>query len=553
MEAYELVLADELDRADARLETLEQTSEVRLQRMLVAYLAEDLEAVRSFGSASGTSAGLLLAGEVHLVDLERDEAEARFREAGGPVADAFLEALESDDPAMAGVADAAALWSLGEREVACETAAEVVLHVVDSQTRNEALLVWAGRSVSMGLGPLAMGLLDAIDAVPEGQNWRYQATWAMVHHIEGRETEAERHFRALEVSVETGGVPEWGLADAMATAAGAGTERSLACPDGWVGCMVDGEHVVAGGEPELPLDFLTLTEKAPLDVFAPLSDYPLVEPALAPVPEPEVAMDTDVPEVPEEPVPVVGEPAPEVAVEAAGFSESSASEEPEPAAVVEAPLRTDAEAESSTPEVAVVASISSSEASEPLTDASSVCEDLVSMEPAALLGRLSDPQVNCLEARLAGDAALTEQRKISLLLMADAFGSRDMPRWARLTRRHLDAYDQSNPDLCFRYAVYLGRELPGQAPEVILWSTRALENRTQWVGDPFTTRVSALYKMRAVAAHSLWEASGSDADRAETKVFARQWLEYARAAGKDTTLAQSLCESAAGTSAYCQL
>ena len=36
-----------------------------------------------------------------------------------------------------------------------------------------------------------------------------------------------------------------------------------------------------------------------------------------------------------------------------------------------------------------------------------------------------------------------------------------------------------------------------------------------------------------------------------TKVFAREWYEYAKVAGKDATKALQLCTSAAGTEDYC--
>jgi len=41
-------------------------------------------------------------------------------------------------------------------------------------------------------------------------------------------------------------------------------------------------------------------------------------------------------------------------------------------------------------------------------------------------------------------------------------------------------------------------------------------------------------------------------ERNKTKVNAREWYEYAKAAGKDTTKALQLCVSAAGTRDYCE-
>ena len=37
-----------------------------------------------------------------------------------------------------------------------------------------------------------------------------------------------------------------------------------------------------------------------------------------------------------------------------------------------------------------------------------------------------------------------------------------------------------------------------------------------------------------------------------TKVYSREWYEYAKVAGKDVTKALQLCTSAAGTKDYCE-
>lgn len=39
--------------------------------------------------------------------------------------------------------------------------------------------------------------------------------------------------------------------------------------------------------------------------------------------------------------------------------------------------------------------------------------------------------------------------------------------------------------------------------------------------------------------------------RGHTKTFAREWLAYAEAAGKDATVARQRCEAAAGTADFC--
>ena len=194
------------------------------------------------------------------------------------------------------------------------------------------------------------------------------------------------------------------------------------------------------------------------------------------------------------------------------------------------------------------------------------CDDLVRLESAALIGRLTDEQVACLEASFADVGRQTEKKKISLLLIANANGKGDKRAWEGLVRRHLDEIDQSDPDICFAYAQYLARKGPGRAEQVIRWSEVALENRTRWVGETYKSRVYNLYKLRAAAANTLWErASATNAEaqtdeseaavertRGRLKTYAREWYEYAKDAGKDTTIPRQLCISAAGSSEFCE-
>jgi hypothetical protein len=148
--------------------------------------------------------------------------------------------------------------------------------------------------------------------------------------------------------------------------------------------------------------------------------------------------------------------------------------------------------------------------------------------------------------------------------MTNAFSANDLKSWERLTKRHLEEIDQSDPDICYKYASHLAKR--GSASGAIRWADVALENKTVWTGTTYTNRVAALYKLRAASAQSTWKkseeafaADGSDANRAErdktrnqTKVLAREWYEFAKSAGKDAEQAKALCVSAAGTEDYCE-
>lgn len=234
--AYVQLLQGDTKGADTTLANLEakagdKIGEVKLRRALVALQAKDLDAVKTHGKASNLPAGLLLAAEVHLVDLEREDGAALLRQvasSGGAVGDtakSYLDMLDSGDQMQAGLAEATALWALGERRNAAEAAEELLREMsADASGRDELLLLWAGRSVTSGLSSAASSLLDEIAAPPEGQAWRVQATRALVEVAEGRADEGARILQALE----EGGAPADGLADAMATACALADDKEAA-------------------------------------------------------------------------------------------------------------------------------------------------------------------------------------------------------------------------------------------------------------------------------------------------------------------------------------
>lgn len=225
--AYTQLLAGDYAGADATLAAVEEGAgemlgEVKLRRALVALEAgDDLEPVKRHGAASGLPEGRLLAAEVHLVDLESDEASALFRELsseGGTVgntAATYLRMLDSGDQIQIGLAEVTALWALGDRQVACESAEELVKALPeDDETKSAQVLLWAGRAATSGVPQVGSNLLDELAFPPEGQAWRVQATRAIIAAAQGEADEAIRILDALE----EGGAPADGLADARATA-----------------------------------------------------------------------------------------------------------------------------------------------------------------------------------------------------------------------------------------------------------------------------------------------------------------------------------------------
>ena len=546
----------------------EAAAELSLRRALLASRQGDVEGVGVHGQASNTPVGDLFAAEVLLVDLQTEEAKRLLHRTAdhgvGEVqktAEHYLQWLDGDDPKLAALAEVTALWALGDWATACEEAEEVVKGLHDEHLRRSESLLWASRAVAARQPDVAQGLLDDMDTPPEGQVWRFQAVQAMVWLADGRTDEARARFEQLGVDHSRE------IDDALVTACLTTQEPAigeellrdvdspnkelclvhhglkdgdvvpmaalLSCATGWAGC---GD----GPDADLRLDWYQLY---PRPSVSPFHEWPVVA-------KPHAAA-------------IAVEPlAPTLARNAEGSPNIQIPQSPpSPRPLPDVPPEKANPEKPVVPEKPVAPQVVGKEVAGVLND---LCVDLFSMEGPALLGQLSDDQLSCLELRLRTAPTMTEKGKVSRLMIANAYVI-DRSEWARLVHRHLDEIDTSDPDLCLKYALYLSRRGPSDAPAVISWAEQALERRSVWAGDNYKSRVNTLYKLRAAAGQSMWKAAAaeyaiapSDAakqrmeeHRNNTKVWAREWLEYAQATGKDTTSAASLCRSAAATSDYC--
>ncbi len=222
--AYTALLQGDTATADAFLAAAEATAgeragELKLRRALVALKAGDLEQVRAHGEASGTPEGLLFAAEVALADGEREDAAALLgRVSGGTagqVAAEYMALIDDEDPLVACLSEAQALWALGEHKVAVRSVEELVKALPDSrEDRDELLLVWASRAAGLGEVDIARSLLDSVIFPPQGQAWRKAATAAIIACAAGDAETCLDLFDKLD-----GNAPVDGLADARATAA----------------------------------------------------------------------------------------------------------------------------------------------------------------------------------------------------------------------------------------------------------------------------------------------------------------------------------------------
>jgi len=239
--AYTEYLAGNFEAADKTLAAAEagageKVGEIKLRRAMVALAAGNLDDVRKHGKESGLPAGLVMAAEVHLADAEAEDAIELLKTARsdsgkvGETATWYLEKIESGDVLQAGLAEAAALWAVGQRPTACEVAEDLVKGLPEEGDKSAQLLDWAGRAVTSGRPGIASSLLDELGVVgaPPGQEWRVEATRAIVLIADGQNEEGVEKFTQLEAAVAAGYAPWEGVADARATAAALTADKEVA-------------------------------------------------------------------------------------------------------------------------------------------------------------------------------------------------------------------------------------------------------------------------------------------------------------------------------------
>ncbi len=198
----------------------------------------------------------------------------------------------------------------------------------------------------------------------------------------------------------------------------------------------------------------------------------------------------------------------------------------------------------------------------------SECGDLIKIEPRALLGRLGADEILCLERELRHATRITQQDRISRVLLADAYAKEEPRRWEAAIRRHLIEIDRSDGELCYIYARHLALSGPDRAEETMRWADRALEvARQTWSGEVMVSRTESLHRLKVLAARQKWfdmeqrflETPTPEAQkranywRSYAKTAAREWMVFAHAAGLEYESARQLCISAAGSDVFCVL
>ena len=187
---------------------------------------------------------------------------------------------------------------------------------------------------------------------------------------------------------------------------------------------------------------------------------------------------------------------------------------------------------------------------------------LESLEANASRGALEEAEKECLEKAYATSEVQTVKDKISRVLMVNGYAY-DTRYWSKLVQRHLDEVDRSDPDIAYLYAYHIYNTHPERAEEVVAWTEVALERKDAWTGDVFVSRVFGLMKLRTIAATAQWQAVEEAAAeelvplaeierlRLEVKTFSREWIDFAKVAGRSAEQAQEMCMSAVANTSAC--
>ena len=194
------------------------------------------------------------------------------------------------------------------------------------------------------------------------------------------------------------------------------------------------------------------------------------------------------------------------------------------------------------------------------------CDDLVALEVQAVMGELEPSTVACLEKTISSGESMVDRSKCSRLLIVNAHAGNDQVAWERLTRRHLDEIELSDPDICLAYARQMSMKADVNSKfTAIKYAGLGLESKGELKGDAYVKHVTSLHHIRASAAVDLWKQyeevyekertptaeEAAERLRSKAKEYSREWLDYAIVAGGDVDSAKAICRSAAGTATYC--
>lgn len=187
------------------------------------------------------------------------------------------------------------------------------------------------------------------------------------------------------------------------------------------------------------------------------------------------------------------------------------------------------------------------------------CGDLISLEPQAILGRLESDSRSCLAGEMRNSSLdQTERAKIGKLLLVDAqvrCDGGDCTDYEREQVYYFAEVERSSADLLFAWATYLHDSRGTASPdwnEVVLWSDRSLDRKSEWTG---VSRLKKVDKLLEICARQTFDAYTSSPKDEDLRIKARNrsidWLIYRVQIDKDSTIPLQMCASAGGSYELC--
>ena len=194
-----------------------------------------------------------------------------------------------------------------------------------------------------------------------------------------------------------------------------------------------------------------------------------------------------------------------------------------------------------------------------------ICGELAKLEGSAVQASLSAPQVKCLTDAARDPAAkLVDRRALGTALLVNqqaacnkGSGCSAYESWQRY---YFEELDRSRVDMLLAWTVYLWKKPSHTASllaEVLLWSERTLEKKSEWKNQDFVRNTDQVMEIRALAAYERWmklaeaDDPGLEKARGVARTAVIDWMNLRKRLGKDTSKASQLCSSVAGSAEVC--
>ena len=199
------------------------------------------------------------------------------------------------------------------------------------------------------------------------------------------------------------------------------------------------------------------------------------------------------------------------------------------------------------------------------TTGADVCGELAKLEGSAVQAGLNAEQVKCLNgAARNASLKLVDRRALGTALLvnhqvscAKGSGCSAYESWQLY---YFEELDRSKVDMLLAWTVYLWKKpshTPALLADVVLWSERTLEKKSEWKNQDFVRNTDQVMEIRARAAYERWmklaeaDDAGTEKARGVARTAVIDWMNLRKRLGKDTSQASQLCSSVAGSAEVC--